>query len=347
MVYGKLPSIFLFILAFIAITISGFQCATRVMSRGEIPIIQRGDQQTIENRGYDDSYGDPDGNSYDDRYPDDYFQDERGDRYDGDERDDRNERNYEDRLPKEYEDSRCSRGQLRDLRYGAMANFEFDRSSLEDFLLGQSLNFDPVCARLYLDMSKMGSVYKGSLSLALQTSSNIKTFPGFSSGYSSSDNRYNKWSGASSWKGNREDKVKKQFHAIYEDEHSAIILRLEDIRIREVRDGEIEYIGAGEVYYKMFRIATGYDVNKSNTKGSCYSRGTYISQAHTAPPKRNRCWFTTIGPYNCRPNGSLNPKDKFTDINIRTSSYKCFSRLGRFWNLSIEEAFNDSVEDIN
>ena len=327
MIYHKLPSAILFILAFVAIAISGFQCSTRVIGRGENSIPLQPDRET---------YRDRDNDSEEDYYYDDDYLGKLP----------KKEESVEDRLPKEYEDERCSRKQLRELGYGSPANFEFDRSSLEDFLLGKSLNFDPVCARMYLDMSKLGSVYKGKLSLALQTNTEIKTFDGFNTGYSSSENRYNKWTG-SSWREDKDNKVNREFHAIYEDEHSALILNLEDIRVRDVRDGQQGYIGAGELYYKMFRISTEYDVNKSNTKGSCYSRGAYISQAHTAPPRRNRCWFITLGPYGCRPEGSLNPGDKFTDINIKTSGYKCFSRLGRFWNLDIEEAFNDSVEDIN
>ncbi|MCZ0932898.1 MAG: hypothetical protein OXJ52_07090 [Oligoflexia bacterium] len=317
MIYGKLPAVVLFALSFVVIATSGYQCSTRAINRGEIPLdtIPTGPQQPATNDYY---------------YPEDYF------------KDDRNDNN--NRLPEEVTDN-CRRSQLRDLNSGARANFEFDRSSLQDFLFGQSQNFDVVCARLYLDMSRLGAVYKGSLAMAFQTNSHITPFTDFNSGYSASDNRYNKWSG-SSWRADNNNKVNRQFHAIYEDEHSALILKLEDIRIRDVGDGEVDYVGAGEIYYKMFRIATRDDVK--NTKGSCYSTGTYIKKAHTTPTAASkRCWFITSGPYSCRPEGALNPKDAWTNINITTNSYKCFSRLGRFWGLGIEEAFNDSVEDIN
>ena len=318
MIYKKLPAFVLFALAFVVISLSGYQCATQQypQGRGAIPIDPG--PQPISTPVNDDTY------------PDDY----------GDKKADNQD---DDRLPTDLDD-RCNRKQLRELRYGTMANFEFNGSSLQDFLFGESQNFEPICGRLYLDMDKVDSKYKGSLSLALQTNTRIRTFKGFKSGFSASDNRYNSWSG-SSWEEDGNNKVDKTFHAIFEDEHSALILKLEDVVIRDVGDGEVRYMGAGEIFYKMFRIAVREDV--TNTKGSCYSTGAYVSRAHTAPPRpSNRCWFVNFGPYSCRPEGSLGVKDKFTDISITAGSYKCFSRLGSFWNLDIEEAFNDSVKDI-
>ena len=326
MVYRKLPTAILFLLSFFLIAISGYQCSTRVMEsgRGEIAINPANQRGVVAKPSESDYY-----------YPEDYF---------------KNKGPVSNRLPQPVND-RCSRGQLRDLskRYGAMANFEFDTAGLQDFLFGQSQNFDLECARLYINMNRTAynssPVYKGSLAMAYQTATNIKTAYGFNSGYSSSDNRYNQWS-AGSWREDKNKQVNKNFHAIFEDEHSALILKLENIIVRDIGDGEIAYLGAGEIYYKMFRIATINDVR--NTRGSCYSQGSYVSQAHTQPTARNgRCWFIKFGPYSCRPEGSLDPKDKHTNIDITANSYKCFSRLGRFWNLDIEETFNDSVEDID
>ena len=329
MVYGKFPTVFLFSLSFLIIAGSGYQCSTRVIDSrvgGSIPLgrpdtaVGQGDQS--------DSYS---GDDY--YYGDDYF--------------DPGE-NTEDRLPTEVTDN-CRRSQLRDLGYGASANFEFDRTSLQDFLFGQSQNFSIACARLYLDMNKVTydkvSVYKGSLALAFQTNTEIKPFPNFSSGFAPDENRYNKWD-ENSWDTTRNNKVKKNFKSIFEDEYSALILKIQDVRVKDRTDGEVRYLGAGTVYYKMFRIATQDDVK--NTKGSCYSTGTYTSQAHTIPTVRNdRCWFIPFGPFSCRPQGSLDPKSTWTKINLNARGYKCFPRLGRFWNLDIEEAFNDSVQDID
>ena len=315
MLYRKLPTVFLFTLSFLLITASGYQCSTRVTDSRDGGSIPLGRLDPFEQEREKDSYNDDD--YY---YDDDYF--EPGE-------------NTEERLPQEVSDN-CRRSQLRDLGYGSMASFQFDTASLQDFRFAQSQNFNVVCARLYLDMSKLtynnSSVYKGSLALALQTKTEIKPFPNFSSGFAADENRYNKWS-KGSWE-TKTDKVNKKFQAIFEDEHSAIILKIQDVRIRDRSDGEVRYVGAGTVFYKMFRIATKDDVR--NTKGSCYSSGTYTSQAHTQPTVRNdRCWFISFGPYSCRPQGSLDPKAKWTNIDISSNSYKCFSRLGRFWNLDI------------
>ena len=326
MVYGKSPTIFLFTLSFLVIATSGYQCATRVTDGREGGSIPLETLDTFKQRGQNNNYRNDD--YY---YDDDYFGPGE---------------NTEGRLPQEVNDN-CRRSQLRDLGYGAIANFEFDRTSLQDFLFGESQNFDVTCAKLYLDMDKItynnASVYKGSVALALQTSTAIKPFSGFSTGFESDENRYNKWSGGS-WQTSG-DKVNKKFQAIFEDEHSAFILKIQDVRVRDRSDGEVRYLGAGTVYYKMFRIATRDDVK--NTKGSCYSKGTYTSRAHTTPTVRNdRCWFIKFGPFSCRPEGSLDPNSAWTNINISASGYKCFSPLGRFWNLDIEEAFDLPVQDI-
>ncbi|MCY4321361.1 MAG: hypothetical protein OXC37_03015 [Bdellovibrionaceae bacterium] len=318
MAYKKLPSLFLFLLAFVAISLSGYQCATQQfpVGRDSLPL----DQNPGPYSGND---------TNDNYYPDDYFEDQ-------DE--------IDNRLPREIDDG-CSRSQLRDLSNKAQANFEFNTSSLQDFRFGASENFEEVCARLYLDMShQQGSLYRGTLDLALQTNSRIFTFKGFKSGFSSSDNRYNKWS-RGSWRGDRNGKVDKEFHAIFEDEHSALILKLEDVRIRDIEDGEETYIGAGKIYYKMFRIATLEDTR--SREGSCFSSGTYVRNAHTPPTRRpDRCWLLTYGPFNCRPEGALDVRASFKDIDITADDYRCFSELGEFWGLDIEEAFNDSIEDI-
>ena len=325
MIYKKLPALVLFTLSFIVISLSGYQCATQQYSqqgRGAIPLDTK--PKSVSKPVDDDTY------------PDDY----------GDKKSNKDEDDDDDgRLPIDS-GKRCHNTKLNGLGYGAIASFRFDNSSLQDFLFGESLNFEPICARLYLDMSHIGSPkkYKGSLSLALQTNINIRTFQGFQSGFSAKDNSYNSWSG-SSWEGDGNNRVDKTFHAIFEDAHSALILKLERVVIKDVGDGDVAYIGAGEIFYKMFRIATAEDVK--TTKDSCYSTGTYVSKAHTPPPRKsNRCWLVNFGPYSCRPEGSLGVTEKFADIDITTNSYKCFSRLGVFWNLDIEEAFNDDVKDI-
>lgn len=323
MLYRKLPTVFLFTLSFLLITASGYQCSTRVNnSRGEIAV--PGNAGFFKQEGQKDSYNKDSYNDDDDYYySEDYF---------------RPGENTEDRLPEIISDN-CRRGEIRD-QYDSTVNFEFDKTSLKDFLFGNSV--ETTCSRLKLEMSKVSynntSVYRGSLKLILQFSNGTTHSP-FESGFDSDENRYNKWSGAS-WSANNESKVNKRFQAIFENNDSAIILKIEDVRIRDKSDGEVRYIGAGTIYYKMFR----YDTNiKGNIKGLCYSQATYIRDLENSGDfvRNDKCWFNAYGPFTCRPQGLK------TDINLSDSSYKCFSRLGRFWGLDIEEAFNDPVEDID
>ncbi|MDE0092282.1 MAG: hypothetical protein OXN83_03235, partial [Oligoflexia bacterium] len=207
------------LLSFFVIAISGYQCSTRVVTgqRDTIPIapITESSQPGTDDYYYSENYLDNEGE------------------------------NNNNNLPQEVTD-RCSRKQLRDLNYGAIANFEFDKSSLQDFVFGQSQNFETLCARFYLDMSRLSynntRVYKGSLGLALMTNDAIKTFSGFNSGYSASENRYNRWGGYT-WEAGNTGKINKNFHAIFVDEHSALIVKLTDVSVRDIGDGEVGYIG--------------------------------------------------------------------------------------------------------
>ena len=316
MMYRKFPAILLFLFSFVLITVGGYQCATRVTTDQEIiPIVGGGT----------DSYGNNSG-QYDGYYSDA-----------GEERP----------LPPEPGDS-CARSQYRDLaeRYGEMAVFKFDRTSVEDYRLGASQNFDLKCARLYLSMTQLSSseTYKGLLRISYETGGNI-IVDRFDSGSSMKDNKYNHWS-SGSWNSDQNNNVDKQFYAIFENTDRAIILKLEDVRVRDIRDGEAEYFGAGEIHYKMFRY--------SQTAGKndvCHSRGGYMRGARQQPPRRKKCWLTSTGPFSCLPNGVLSvqggsaPAVPMIDI---TGDLNCYNRLGVFFNLEIEEAFDvGDVEELD
>ncbi len=230
---------------------------------------------------------------------------------------------------------RCARSQYRDLskRYGEISSFKFDISSLEDYRMGVRQNFDLRCPRMYLSMSryaKSKKTYKGALAISFEDGHSIKVQK-YTSGWTENENKYNKWLG-SSWKPDKNDKVNRSFYAIFENNDNAIILRLKDIKVVDVRDGETAYWGAGELYYKMFRAYSG------DTEDVCYSKGAYVSHAPRRPPKRARCWLLGIGPFSCRPNGVLPLKADVTNIDI-TKSLKCYNRLGEFYGLDIERAF--------
>lgn len=304
--YRKLLISLFMILSFVIIALGGYQCATKVTHepRQSIPIDYAGGAGS-DDGGYSDS---------DYYYEEGYGQDPYGDNAG---------------LPERPEDS-CARGQYRQLadQYGERASFRFDRSSLEDYRLGQQQNFDIRCARMYLYMSRLSSsssIYKGMLSLSYEDGNSIK-LQNFRSGFTEEENKYNRWTSGSSI-------TNRRFYAIFEDEHTALILKLEDIREVDIRDGETAYLGAGDLYYKMFRIWTG------DRNDVCYSKGTYVSLARQQLPRRASCWLLGTGAFSCRPNGVLPPKAQVTNINI-TGNLKCYSRLGRFFGLEIKEAFN-------
>lgn len=297
--YRKLLTALLMLFSFVIIALGGYQCSTRV-SREEgtnksIPIDPgRGDDGYYYPEGYGESI-------YDDEFD----------------------------LPEKSPD-RCARNQYRELaeELGAMAVFKFDKSSLEDYRLGDRLNFDVRCPRMYLDMSSSssGSIYKGKLNISYEDSSHIQVDE-FSSGFTERENKYNRWTGGASI-------TSKSFHAIFEHTDRAIILKLDDIREVDLRDGETAYIGAGEIYYKMFRKWA------SDWNDVCNTKGTYIKNAGGDPiPRRDKCWLLSSGAFNCRPNGALHPRAQVTNIDI-TGRLRCYSRLGRFIGLNIEEAFN-------
>ena len=214
-------------------------------------------------------------------------------------------------------------------KYGEPSIFKFDNSSIEDYLLGAKPSFDLKCARMYLDMSQLSRTspaYRGTLTISSEDSQSFRKR--YSSGSTKTENKYNRWAG-SSWR----DHVDRKFYAIFEDRDAALILKLDKIK-KAVKAGKTTYLGDGVLYYKMFRMWTG---DKSDV---CYSKGTYVNQfPHQKPIRQNRCWLLGIGPFSCRPEGSLPPRAEVTDIDL-TGPLKCYKRLGIFFNLNIKDAFN-------
>ena len=310
----------LFLFAFTVITVGGYQCATQVpQGSQQLP----GEPESIP---IDST---PDGGDY--YYSDEYMRGayengQSGGRY-GD-------------LP-EDPGKNCSRRQYRRLaeKYGEIAGFDFDLSSFEDFRLSQRMNFAPKCPRMYLSMSKLSdsSTYRGQLAISYE-GSDIEVHH-FVSGFDN-ENKHNKW-GSGSWTPVN-DRVRKNFYAIFENTDTAIILRLDDVRVRDVRDGEVAYIGAGELYYKMFRYSKTYGKNDK-----CFSGDIYMRYFRGDRPNRNkRCWLIPRGPFSCLPNGVVGPRDNLPNINI-TGSLNCYNKLGTFYSLDIKEAFNvGRIQDI-
>lgn len=319
MIYRKLPAALLFLFSFVVIAIGGYQCATRggdgsggEGSREEF-IFQQGESN---------------GGGYRDANPP---------RYDSDP--DYHTGGGGDRLPQEPENENCPRSKYRDWeqQYGAMGNLRFRGSSLEDFRFGQRQNFDLNCERIFLSMNHTsGRNYKGSLSLVYAIGKTVHRVT-VTSGREDEDNKHNRWE-SRSWRADRRDRVNNKFHAIFEDKHTAIILRLEDVREREVRDGEVAHLGAGEIYYKMFRYST-----TAGRNDKCYQNGAYMKDMEGNFVRNKVCWRNTVGPFSCLPDGAFFPRrgriPDMPNIDI-TGDLRCYNLLGEFFNVELEQAFN-------
>ena len=241
----------------------------------------------------------------------------------------------EERLP-DKETGKCHRKQYRELRkkYGASAFIDLNHRNLRDFLKGQEPNYELGCPRIFLNMEKIEgkSFYEGSFSIAYEDTGysgqrEVVLYP-YDSGNAVADNKFNTWKG--NWRTPDVD-----FAAIFENSFSAIILRIKEVEMEDVADGELAYKGYGEVWFKMFRIF--------KKKGDdCYTKGGYIAHAPVKPPSpTKRCWLLDVGPYSCLPKGIRTIKS----FNLR-GDRTCYKKLGEFGYLDIHEAFNlDSDEE--
>ena len=237
----------------------------------------------------------------------------------------------DDPLP-EKPDKGCNRRQYRGLvdRFGASAFVRFNGSAITDYRFGRESNFGLQCKRMYLNMDRVSGrqYYGGSLAISYEDGGSV-LWKQFRSG-AGDENKHNLWRGRK-WRGDRIDQV---FHAIFEGGERAIILKIDEVEEADVRDGETELRGYGEIWYKMFRDFKGKDV--------CYRKGVYMRNSRTGASKPGVvCWLLDMGPFSCKPQGVNTRKE----ISL-TGNYPCYGKLGEFGNLNINEAFNvDRDED--
>ena len=333
MVYKKWPALVLFVVAFIILTISGYQCSTphnpnstSADEQGDVQESQAGSEgeNSRESRSSNSRAGDREARSSD----------------------------------SSSGDIKCPRKALRRLAEReemTKATFKFASSSaITDFRLGLSPNYDNACSRIYLDMDPVeyggATVFEGSMTLVYvgTCADGEEGICGtrMSTGYGAEDARYNRWT-AGKWKILADGSVSnKKFHAIFEDTEGqgAYILRLDYFEEADIGDGVVGYRGFGEIYSKMFRTSTVSDVHRVDKAGDCYNTGTYISMASRIPNNRPsiRCWFVNTGPYHCRPNGDLLIHAPFTNIDLTTEEYRCYRRLGTIDSIDVGRAFNTS-----
>ena len=305
----KIQLTLLLCFSFFIIVIGGYNCSVKVEDgRGEISIVTGGTQIESHNGGN---------------------VEEEEERFD-----------VRGNLPDEPDD-KCNRSDYRRLveDFGASAFIDIQNtSSFRDYRLGISENFRPECTRVYLDMAETEvrggrDYYEGSFYVSYEDGRSIK-YQKYSSGSTREDNKHNRWEGTS-WNPSSTGKVRQKFYSIFDDEtHAAVILVIDEVRERNIRDGSTYLQGAGEVWFKMFKTF----VNKSDR---CYREGTYVTKARSTPRHPGKkCWLINRGPYACSPLGVNSSGNSILNFDLENKGYDCYSKLGEFRLLNINEAFN-------
>lgn len=319
--------------SFAVIAFGGYHCSLRAQNpqgQGYGPGGENSSGQRGRNYG-DDGRDDGRYNDYDDDYGDDYGD---GDR--------RRAGGRDDSLPEEPEEG-CNRRQYRNLSgdWGESAYVRFNRSAIRDYRFGRESNFGLKCTRLYLDMEPAArsgkAVYEGSLIISYEDSGTIKRQT-FKSGRGAEENKHNYWRGRS-WRADRKDNVDQKFYAIFEGRDAAIILKIDEVVEADVRDGDTEFRGYGELWFKMFRNI--HCPGGRCERDVCYRDGNYMRFATTGASKPGaRCWLLDRGPFSCKPQGVNSRSEIRLD-----GSLPCYSKLGEFGNLKINKAFNVDRSD--
>lgn len=115
-------------------------------------------------------------------------------------------------------------------------------------------------------LSRTSPAYRGTLTISSEDGQKIRV-QRYRSGFTKTQNKYNRWTGST-----QRNHVDRKFYAIFEDRDAALILKLDNLR-KVIKDGKIAYLGAGDIYYKMFRMWMG------DTSDVCYSKGPYYESS--------------------------------------------------------------------
>ena len=226
---------------------------------------------------------------------------------------------------------------------GVSGDIDFNNSSaMEDYRTGIRANYPIERGRIYVDMSREGNhrYYSGRIEIAFKVrraSGNDEVISQeFSSGHGN-DNRYNVWARFGGKLG---------FHAFFSDPWKGVILVIDEITNVTSERTEVDRInlknqlGSGSVWFKSFR--SFYQGNDSD----CYEGGDHIRMggpppAPPAPPKR--CWFVSVGPYDCRAWKRGDYVNTFMALEPRGS---CYKKLGEVDGLNISKAFDTDNGDV-
>lgn len=170
---------------------------------------------------------------------------------------------------------------------------------------GRPMN-NPQNIRLNVNLVKTGSAYGGVVTISY--SDNGKQEQGyFTSGSSAKEVQYNIW---------QHKDGKYAYHGFFEDFLGGLIVVLDEWV--DLGDGNgLENLIGGKVYFKNFGL-------------------TY------APHPPTRCWFVSLGPYDCR----AWKTDRAVDTTRAIYPDSGYVELGHFSGMNLSEAFNGEIEEI-
>ena len=162
---------------------------------------------------------------------------------------------------------------------------------------------DPQDVRININLKQYGNGYGGTVTIAY-TDNGISYQGYFTSGTTKKEVKYNIWFTKNN---------KGVWHGFFEDFLGAIVVVIDDVIDLGDGNGPDDKVG-GSVWFKNFGL-------------------TY------APHPPTRCWFVSIGPYDCRAWKSGDGVNTTKAINPDSG----YVKLGEFEDLSLEDAFNGSI----
>ena len=235
----------------------------------------------------------------------------------------------------------------REGRWGVSAPvMHFNSSVFEDFRLGRTFRSrDIKNMRIYVDMEKAGTgaYYQGKVTLSYNDSGARRVpYTQFYSG--DGDNaRYNVWFNKNGTRA---------FHGFFQENEGALILVVDrQTSVLQSPDDSNavnqDNLRGGSIWTMMFRTTFRGATSCTNHSQSYISEyNKYLYQFEEKLPLVSqlsvKCWFKTMGPYDCRTWRSDNGVDTFKAIEPNDN---CYAKLGDFEGLDITEAFN--VRDFN
>ncbi len=157
--------------------------------------------------------------------------------------------------------------------------------------------------------------YGGSLTISFQDSGYYMSSP-FTTGGSVDDAIFNYWMTMSG---------KSVFRAFFEDQgrpmkrvSGGVVLVIDNST--DLGDGATDPLASGSIWFLNF-------------------------ESSSAPQTDKRCWFVSLGPYDCRAflqGDSINPASRlFPELRTLSTGYQAgYKKLGTFTNLNLYKAFN-------